>query len=283
MDQKESSLERDIEGTRAVMTEKIEMIESRMNETMDGTKSTINNVMEKIQGVQETIDNAKSTIDNILETIKSTMEETIERVKYTSKVIEEVDQNPWIMLGSAVLTGYVLGGLQAAGGEEARSPNQAYISGKTSKKMETIEKTIDINTPVRTAYNQWTQFEEFPRFMDGVESVKQLDDTTLQWVANIGGERKEWRARISEQIPDQRIAWRSEGGDFTSGVVSFEGLGPNKTRLTVRLNYEPKGMSEKIGDMLGVVSRRVQGDLARFKDFIESKGHETGAWRGTVR
>jgi uncharacterized membrane protein len=283
MDQKESSLERDIEGTRAVMTEKIEMIESRMNETMDGTKSTINNVMEKIQGVQETIDNTKSTIDNILETIKSTMEETIERVKYTSKVIEEVDQNPWIMLGSAVLTGYVLGGLQAAGGEEARSPNQVYISGRKSKKMEMIEKTIDLNIPVRTAYNQWTQFEEFPRFMDGVESVKQLDDTTLQWVANIGGERKEWRARITEQIPDQRIAWRSEGGDFTSGIVSFEGLGPNKTRLTVQLNYEPKGMTEKIGDMLGVVSRRVHGDLARFKDFIESKGHETGAWRGTVR
>jgi uncharacterized membrane protein len=265
------------------MTEKIEMIESRMNETMDGTKSTINNVMEKIQGVQETIDNTKSTIDNILETIKSTMEETIERVKYTSKVIEEVDQNPWIMLGSAVLTGYVLGGLQAAGGEEARSPNQVYISGRKSKKMEMIEKTIDLNIPVRTAYNQWTQFEEFPRFMDGVESVKQLDDTTLQWVANIGGERKEWRARITEQIPDQRIAWRSEGGDFTSGIVSFEGLGPNKTRLTVQLNYEPKGMTEKIGDMLGVVSRRVHGDLARFKDFIESKGHETGAWRGTVR
>jgi uncharacterized membrane protein len=187
------------------------------------------------------------------------------------------------MLGSAVLTGYVLGGLQAAGGEEARSPNQVYISGRKSKKMEMIEKTIDLNIPVRTAYNQWTQFEEFPRFMDGVESVKQLDDTTLQWVANIGGERKEWRARITEQIPDQRIAWRSEGGDFTSGIVSFEGLGPNKTRLTVQLNYEPKGMTEKIGDMLGVVSRRVHGDLARFKDFIESKGHETGAWRGTVR
>jgi len=149
--------------------------------------------------------------------------------------------------------------------------------------METIEKSIDINVPVRTAYNQWTQFEEFPRFMEGVESVKQLDDVRLRWVANVGGERKEWDARISEQIPDQRIAWRSEGGEYTSGAVSFQPLEPNRTRVTVHLNYEPKGVTEKVGDMLGVVSRRVEGDLERFKDFIEARGHETGAWRGTVR
>jgi uncharacterized membrane protein len=149
--------------------------------------------------------------------------------------------------------------------------------------METIEKSIDINVPVRTAYNQWTQFEEFPRFMEGVESVKQLDDTRLHWVANVGGERKEWEARIDEQIPDQRIAWRSEAGEFTSGVVSFQPLGASETRVTVRLNYEPKGVTEKIGDKLGVVSSRVEGDLERFKDFIEARGHETGAWRGEIR
>ena len=283
MVQKESSLERDIEDTRAVMTEKIDMIENRVNETMEGTKATIDNVMEKVKGVQETIDTAKSTVDNILETIKHTMEETIERVKYTSTVIEQVDQSPWIMLGSAVLTGYVLGGLGEGESNVAKSSQQNYISNKKSNTMETIEKSIDIDVPVRTAYNQWTQFEEFPHFMEGVESVKQLDDTTLQWVANVGGERKEWRARITEQVPDHHISWRSEGGEFTSGMVSFEALGPNKTRVTVRLNYEPKGVTEKIGDMLGMFSRRVQGDLERFKDFIESKGHETGAWRGTVR
>jgi uncharacterized membrane protein len=149
--------------------------------------------------------------------------------------------------------------------------------------METVEKSIDIEVPVRTAYNQWTQFEEFPRFMEGVESVKQLDDTRLHWVANVGGERKEWESRITEQIPDQRIAWRSEGGEFTAGVVAFEPLGANRTRVTVRLNYEPHGITEKIGDMLGVVSHRVEGDLQRFKDFIEARGQETGAWRGTVR
>jgi uncharacterized membrane protein len=149
--------------------------------------------------------------------------------------------------------------------------------------METIEKSIDIDVPLSTAYNQWTQFEEFPRFMEGVESVKQLDDTHLHWVANVGGERKEWTAQITEQIPDQRIAWRSDGGEFTAGVVAFQPLSPDRTRVTVRLSYEPKGITEKIGDMLGVVSNRVQRDLERFKDFIEARGQETGAWRGTVR
>jgi len=278
MAQKEDNLEKDIEDTRTVMTEKIDMLENRVNETMDGTKATISNVMEKVKGVQETIDSAKSTIDSLLETMKHTMDETIERVKYTSTVIEQVDQNPWIMLGSAVLTGYVLAGLR-----EERSPSQDYMTEKKSSMIETIEKSTDVNVPVRTAYNQWTQFEEFPRFMEGVESVKQLNDTALHWVANVGGERKEWRAQITEQVPDHHIAWRSEGGDFTSGVVSFQALGPNKTRVTVRFNYEPKGVVEKLGDMLGMASRRVEGDLKRFKDFIESKGHETGAWRGTVR
>jgi uncharacterized membrane protein len=149
--------------------------------------------------------------------------------------------------------------------------------------VESIEKSIEVNVPVRTAYNQWTQFEEFPRFMEGVESVKQLDDTRLHWVANVGGERKEWNARITEQIPDQRIAWHSEGGEVTSGVVSFHSLGASETRVTVRLNYEPKGVTEKVGDMLGVVSGRVEDDLERFKDFIEARGHETGNWRGTIR
>jgi len=149
--------------------------------------------------------------------------------------------------------------------------------------MATVDKSIDIDVPVSTAYNQWTQFEEFPHFMEGVESVKQLDDTRLHWVANVGGERKEWEARITEQIPDQRIAWRSEGGEFTRGQASFQAIGPNRTRVTVRLDYEPQGITEKIGDMLGVVSSRVEADLERFKDFIEARGHETGSWRGTVR
>jgi uncharacterized membrane protein len=149
--------------------------------------------------------------------------------------------------------------------------------------MASVEHSIDVKVPVRTAYNQWTQFEEFPRFMEGVESVKQLDDTRLHWVANVGGERKEWNARITDQIPDQRITWRSEGGEFTAGTVSFNPLGSGQTRVMVQFDYEPQGIIEKLGDMLGIVSRRVEGDLERFKDFIEKRGHETGDWRGTVR
>src|SRR5919109_1860383 len=146
--------------------------------------------------------------------------------------------------------------------------------------MENITKSIDVNVPVKTAYNQWTQFEEFPKFMEGVEEVRQLDDKHLHWVANIGGKRKEWRARITEQIPDQRIAWRSEDGAKNAGVVTFHRIDDNKTRVTVQMDYDPEGITEEAGDAVGLVSRRVQGDLERFKEFIEKRGHETGAWRG---
>jgi uncharacterized membrane protein len=282
MVQKDSILEKEIDDTRSSMTEKIDMIESQMSEKMDAAKEKIDNVMGKFKDVQDTIDTAKNAVDSILETLKHTMEETVERVKYTSTVIQQVDQNPWIMLGSAVLTGYVLGGLNEGASTKGKLSGQQYSPRGGDRTVETIEKFIEANVPLRTAYNQWTQFAEFPRFMEGVESVKQLDDTTLRWVVNVAGERKEWLARITEQIPDHHIAWRSEGGEFTSGVVSFQALGPDKTRVTVRVTYEPKGITEKIGDMLGVVSRRVQGDLERFKTFIESRGRETGAWRGTV-
>jgi uncharacterized membrane protein len=149
--------------------------------------------------------------------------------------------------------------------------------------MERIVKSIEIERPVRTVYNQWTQFEEFPRFMGGVKSVKQLDDQRLHWVAEIGGKQKEWDAKITEQIPDRRIAWRSEAGEFIAGAVTFEPLAPNRTRLTLELSYDPKGVVESAGDALGVVSRRVEKDLERFKEFIENRGQETGAWRGTIQ
>ena len=137
--------------------------------------------------------------------------------------------------------------------------------------------------PVRTAYNQWTQFEEFPRFMEGVERVEQLDDTHLHWVANVAGKRKEWNARITEQLPDERVAWTSESGARNAGVVTFHKLAPEKTRIMLQLEYEPDDVIESVGDKLGFMTNRVRGDLERFKQFIESRGHETGAWRGEVR
>jgi uncharacterized membrane protein len=149
--------------------------------------------------------------------------------------------------------------------------------------MERLQKSIEVDRPLNQVYNQWTQFEEFPRFMEGVKSVKQLDETRLHWVAEIGGKEKEWTAKIIEQIPDHRIAWESESGEFTSGVVSFQSLGPNRTRVTLEIAYDPKGFVENAGDAIGVVSRRIENDLKRFKEFIENRGQETGAWRGTIR
>ena len=148
--------------------------------------------------------------------------------------------------------------------------------------MSTIEQSIDVNVPVRTAYNQWTQFEEFPRFMEGVEAVRQLDDQRLHWRANVGGQVEEWEAVITEQHPDERIAWENTTGAPNAGVVTFHRLSDTTTRIMLQMEYEPQGVVENVGDMLGVVSRRVAGDLKRFKEFIEARGQEMGAWRGDV-
>ena len=148
--------------------------------------------------------------------------------------------------------------------------------------MSTIEQSIDVNVPVRTAYDQWTQFEEFPRFMEGVREVRQLDDKRLTWCAEVGGKEKRWEAEITEQIPDARIAWRSRTGANNGGVVTFHRLDAQKTRIMLQLDYDPEGVVENVGDAVGVVSSRVRGDLARFKDFIEQRGRETGAWRGSI-
>ena len=149
--------------------------------------------------------------------------------------------------------------------------------------MSMIETSIEVNVPVKMAYNQWTQFEEFPNFMEGVEQVKQLNDKQLHWKANIAGKEEEWDAEITEQIPDQRIAWSSKGGAMNEGLVTFAPLSDATSKLTLQMEYVPTGAAEKTGDALGLVTRRVEGDLKRFKDFIEARGRETGAWRGTVQ
>ena len=149
--------------------------------------------------------------------------------------------------------------------------------------MSVIEKSINLNVAVRTAYKQWTQFEDFPRFMEGVDEVRQLDDKHLHWKATIGGKQEEWDAEITEQVPDQRIAWRSQSGAKNEGIVIFSPVTQGKSKINLRIEYEPKGMVEKAGDLIGAVSQRVEGDLKRFKNYIESRGHETGAWRGNVQ
>ena len=148
--------------------------------------------------------------------------------------------------------------------------------------MSTVEKSIEVEVPVSTVYNQWTQFEEFPQFMEGVESVTQLDDTRLHWVAEIAGTSREWDAEIIDQQPDRRIAWRSIDGAGNGGIVTFQPVGPSTTQVSLQMEFEPEGLAENIGDKLGFVSKRTEGDLERFKSFIESRGVETGAWRGQV-
>ncbi|HEX8286996.1 MAG TPA: SRPBCC family protein [Pyrinomonadaceae bacterium] len=148
--------------------------------------------------------------------------------------------------------------------------------------MNTVEKSIVVDVPVSTAYNQWTQFEEFPQFMEGVESVQQQGDANTHWRANIAGKDVEWNADIIEQTPDQRVSWRSTTGAHNAGTVSFQSESADRTRVTLRLEYEPEGFFENVGSALGFVDSRVQGDLERFKTFIESRGSETGAWRGEI-
>ncbi len=145
-----------------------------------------------------------------------------------------------------------------------------------------VEKSVQVDVPVNQAYNQWTQFEDFPYFMGGVREVRQLDDTHLHWVAEIAGVRREWDAAILEQEPDRKVAWAATSGATNAGAVRFEAAGPSSTIVYLTLEYEPEGAVEQIGDKLGIVERQVTSDLERFKRLIEDEGYATGAWRGSV-
>ena len=148
--------------------------------------------------------------------------------------------------------------------------------------MQTIQESIEVDAPINTVYDQWTQFEEFPQFMAGVEQVRQIDECRLHWVAQVAGHRHEWDAEIYEQSPEQRIAWRSISGVRNDGEVQFERISDQRTRVRVRINYEPQSALEKVGTALGVASARVKGDLKRFKEFIEARGTASGAWHGEI-
>jgi uncharacterized membrane protein len=148
--------------------------------------------------------------------------------------------------------------------------------------MKAIEESIEIEVPVSTAYNQWTQFESFPQFMDGIERVEQKDDKHLHWVAEIAGDKREWDAEITEQHPDHRVAWKAIDQEGPNGIVTFQKLDEGRTKVMVHMDYDPEGVAESIGSFVGLDSRRVEGDLERFKEFIEGRAHETGAWRGNI-
>jgi uncharacterized membrane protein len=148
--------------------------------------------------------------------------------------------------------------------------------------MGKIQASVEVNVPLSTAYNQWTQFEEFPKFMEGVKSVRQVDDKTLEWHASVAGDDETWTSEITDQEPDQRIAWNSTSGSRNNGVVTFERVDENTTRVNLTLDWEPENLVQRTGDALGFDDRRVKADMERFKEFIESRGKETGAWRGEI-
>jgi uncharacterized membrane protein len=178
---------------------------------------------------------------------------------------------PWVVGGGAALAG-------AAAAMKARGGITTVVGGSRTDKA--IVTAVDVDVPVRQAYDQWTQFEQFPSFMGAIDSVTQIDDTHLRWSATVAGTPRSWDAEITEQVPDQRIAWRSTDGP--DGVVTFHRLGDNRCRVTAQIGYAPDGLREQAGHLLGVDSIQVQQDLGRFKQLIESRGTATGAWRGTV-
>jgi uncharacterized membrane protein len=180
-----------------------------------------------------------------------------------------------------------------AGGAAAAAASIPQVRSRLSRRVSgvpapggstprTISESIEVGVPVSTAYNQWTQFEDFPLFMEGVDHVQQLDDTRLHWAATVAGKQAEWDAKILEQHPDRQISWISEDGKKTRGTVTFEDRGDSKTLITLSMSYQAEGLAEAVGSAAGLDARRVRGDLERFKELIESRGAETGAWRGEV-
>jgi len=178
------------------------------------------------------------------------------------------------MLGRIV----TVAALAAGGILVSKQLKKSRNSGMSSSTKESIE----VDVPVSTAYNQWTQFEDFPKFMESVREVRQIDDTHLHWRAEVGGKEEQWDAEITEQIPDKRIAWRSTGGVKNAGVVTFHKISDEKTRVMLQMDYAPRNIGEEIGDAFGAVKMQMKGNLKRFKELLENRGQETGAWRGTV-
>jgi uncharacterized membrane protein len=204
-------------------------------------------------------------------------------VSSLDKALGRVEKKRSHKLRNTLLLGGVAGGVAAVMSKsQVREKTVGVFSSGSGKVARTIDASIEVNAPVAVAYNQWTQFEDFPLFMEGVEHVQQLDDTRLHWVANVGGKKAEWDAKILEQHPDRQISWISEDGKKTRGTVAFEPLGQDKTRVRLSMSYQAEGPVEQLGSAAGIDLRRVKGDLERFKELVETHGSESGAWRGEI-
>jgi uncharacterized membrane protein len=201
-------------------------------------------------------------------------------VKSLDKAWSRVERKRSHKLRNTLIVAGVGGGVAAAAAAAPKLRNR--IPGLTTATTpRTIEETIEVNAPVSTVYNQWTQFEDFPLFMEGVDHVGQLDDTRLKWVSTVGGKTNEWTAKIIEQHPDRQISWISEDGKKTRGTVTFEPIDENKTRVRLSMSYQADPL-EAVGSAAGIDARRIKGDLKRFEELVESRGSETGAWRGEI-
>jgi uncharacterized membrane protein len=203
-----------------------------------------------------------------LDTMTKNLRDAWSRVERKQKRSHKL-RNTMLVLG---------GGAAAAAGALKLRGKQ----GESGMPISTIDESVEVEVPVSTAYNQWTQFEEFPLFMEGVDDVQQRDDTRLHWVATIGGRTAEWDAKILEQHPDKQISWISEDGKKTRGTVSFERLGESKTLIRLSMSYQAEGPVEQFGSAAGLDAKRIRGDLGRFKSLIESRGTESGEWRGEI-
>ena len=203
-----------------------------------------------------------------LETMTKNLKQAWSRVEVKQKRSHKLRNTMFVLVGGTVAAGAAL-----------KLRGKASANGTA---ISTIDESIEVAVPVSTAYNQWTQFEEFPLFMEGVDDVRQHGDTRLHWVATIGGHTAEWDAKILEQHPDEQISWISEDGKKTRGTVSFEALGDSKTRIRLSMSYQAEGPLEQLGSAAGLDAKRVSGDLKRFKELIESRGTESGEWRGEI-
>jgi uncharacterized membrane protein len=192
-------------------------------------------------------------------------------VRTMRHAVHDVDL-PGRVVGAMAVSAAFAAGAYLLSRQLRRGPGESY----------TVEESVEVDVPVRTAYNQWTQFESFPQFMASVKSVEQVDDTHLRWCALVGGKLKEWEAEITEQIPDERIAWRSTSGVPNSGVVTFHKINEGRTRIMLQMDYTPETLVEKAGDVVGATKLTAKGNLKKFKALLESRGQETGAWRGSV-
>jgi uncharacterized membrane protein len=218
-----------------------------------------------------------------LSTDKELRSELRQMTENLQKAWTRVEKKRSHKLRNFLLVAAGIGTAAAALGPKARkkvSPLGAVVSGEPMPR--TITESIEVNVPVSTAYNQWTQFEDFPLFMEGVDHVQQIDDTRLHWAATVAGKTAEWDAKILEQHPDKQISWISEDGKKTRGTVTFEPVGESKTLIRLSMSYQAEGLKEALGSVAGLDQRRVRGDLERFKELIESRGAESGAWRGEV-